>query len=252
MWTYFANWLAKTFLRLTSLYETPVWYQPRAGERFLWTQTAFMEPTTLLSDDFIRSELRLPSWTSQTLVSRFQIPLWARAYVRVFLLCLPLSCACRETIHPRNHKTFPIINSESEGRCITSSACRRKHYVSPAAHCWGPLELLQATNKTENVNSLEYTIISKVLFTPHHEVIVALMWSTAIVVQQCVRTTILHSCTHIATKMADARGYPSLMANAGERWPVGQSPWSNNRWGPDPNEESILWKGLDAKAPEVK
>jgi hypothetical protein len=36
-----------------------------------------------------------------------------------------------------------------------------------------------------------------------------------------------------------------------ERWPVGQSPWSNNSWGSGPNKASILGKGLRGEAPGV-
>jgi hypothetical protein len=52
--------------------------------------------------------------------------------------------------------------------------------------------------------------------------------------------------------MVEAQGCPGLVAKTGERWPMGQSPWNYNRWGPGPNEASILGKGLGGKAPGVK
>jgi hypothetical protein len=50
--------------------------------------------------------------------------------------------------------------------------------------------------------------------------------------------------------MLEAQGCSGLETKAGDRWPVGQSPWSQNRWGSSPNEASILGKeGLGGKAP---
>jgi hypothetical protein len=51
--------------------------------------------------------------------------------------------------------------------------------------------------------------------------------------------------------MMEAQAWLGLMAKA-ERWPVGQSYWSNHHWGPGPNKASILEKGLGGKAPGVK
>jgi hypothetical protein len=71
-------------------------------------------------------------------------------------------------------------------------------------------------------------------------------------VQQCVLTiTLGHSYTNVATRMVEAQGCPGLVAKVGERWLVGQSPLSNNHWGPGLNEAIILWKGLGHKTPEV-
>jgi hypothetical protein len=72
-------------------------------------------------------------------------------------------------------------------------------------------------------------------------------------VQQCVPTIILgHSCTNVATRMVEAQGCPGLLPKAGERWPMGANPWSNNCWGPGPDEAIILGKGLGSKAPGVQ
>jgi hypothetical protein len=42
------------------------------------------------------------------------------------------------------------------------------------------------------------------------------------------------------------------MARAGERWFLGQSPWSSGRWGPGSKEASMLGKGLGDNTPGVK
>jgi hypothetical protein len=52
--------------------------------------------------------------------------------------------------------------------------------------------------------------------------------------------------------MVEAQGCPCLVAKAGEKWPVGQNPWRNYRWGPSPNEANIRGKGLGGKAQGVK
>jgi hypothetical protein len=57
---------------------------------------------------------------------------------------------------------------------------------------------------------------------------------------------------YVATVMVEAQGCRGLLTKAGERWLMGQSPWSNNFWGPGPNRANILGKGLGGSAPGVK
>jgi hypothetical protein len=52
--------------------------------------------------------------------------------------------------------------------------------------------------------------------------------------------------------MVEDQGCPGLVAKVGERWPMGQSPQSNNRWGTGPNEASVTEKGLGGKTSRVK
>jgi hypothetical protein len=56
-----------------------------------------------------------------------------------------------------------------------------------------------------------------------------------------------HTCTHVTTRMVQHNGGQDT-----GRWPVGQSPCSNNRRGPGPNGAGILGKCLGGKMPTVK
>jgi hypothetical protein len=52
--------------------------------------------------------------------------------------------------------------------------------------------------------------------------------------------------------MTDAQASLGLVAKAGERWPVWQIHWSNNRWESGPNEASVLRECLGGKSSGIK
>jgi hypothetical protein len=61
------------------------------------------------------------------------------------------------------------------------------------------------------------------------------------------KMTLGHSCFNATQEdCVEAQVCPGLVAKARERWPMTQSPWSNNQ-GPSSNEAGILGKGQVVK-----